>query len=590
MKCNSHILFSLIVLYASLNRIPVASRYYKSESDSYVLACGASGAGTDSDGRNWQSDAKYINSLSSSTAATAQNQDSSLPSTIPYMTARIFSSESTYKFSVPKKGRLWVRLHFYPSTYSSLDPNTSYFSVTANTFTLLKNFSASITAHALTQAYIVREFSLIPDDSGILNLTFTPSSNYNNAYAFVNGIEVIPMPDIYQPAALVGFSDQTLDVGSSTLQTMFRLNAAASPLKLTLAFNTPTENLPKSIAPLDVYSTARSMGTRFHFCEYQETRVNQRVFNIYLNNQTAQEGADVIGWAGSQGVPIYKDYAVYVGDRSGDEELWVALHPSVSMKPEYYDAILNGLEIFKLNDSRGNLAGPNPVPSLMMLQAEAKKGFSPSGSGFVPVIGGILGGSAGIAVLALISIFVYRKTRCDCGNQYGSSANWLPLYGHSHTSASGSTISEQGVNEFQTEIEMLSKLRHKHLVSLIGFCEEDGEMVLVYNYMANGTLREHLYKGNNPALSWKQRLEISEKCLADHGYNRPSMGDVLWNLEFSLQFQDNPVEDGLIADSTTKDTDANHREIAGTEDTGREGTDEPYSSEIFSQLVNPKGK
>ncbi|KAJ6726528.1 RECEPTOR-LIKE PROTEIN KINASE ANXUR2 [Salix purpurea] len=387
----------------------------------------------------------------------------------------------------------------------------------------------------------------------------------------------------------------------------------------------PTENLPKSIAPLDVYSTARSMGPgskvnqnynltwifqadanftyvfRFHFCEYQETRVNQRVFNIYLNNQTAQEGADVIGWAGSQGVPIYKDYAVYVGDRSGDEELWVALHPSVSMKPEYYDAILNGLEIFKLNDSRGNLAGPNPVPSLMMLQAEAKKGFSPSGSGFVPVIGGILGGSAGIAVLALISIFVYRKTRCDCGNQYGSSANWLPLYGHSHTSASGSTISEikhatknfdesqvigvggfgkvykgiidqgiavvikrsnpsseQGVNEFQTEIEMLSKLRHKHLVSLIGFCEEDGEM--------------------------------QKKCLADHGYNRPSMGDVLWNLEFSLQLQDNPVEDGLIADSTTKDTDANHREIAGTEDTGREGTDEPYSSEIFSQLVNPKGK
>jgi len=226
MKCNSQILFSLIFLSICLNTISVTSKCSKSESDSdsYILACGASGAGTDSDGRDWQPDAKHFNSSGNSITSTAENQDPSLPSTIPYMTARIFTSESTYKFSIPTKSRLWVRLHFYPSTYSSLDPNNSYFSVTANSFTLLNNFSASITAQALTLAYIIREFSLIPIDSGTLNLTFTPSSKYNDSYAFVNGIEVIPMPDIYQPAALVGFSDQTVDVGSSTLQTMFRLN------------------------------------------------------------------------------------------------------------------------------------------------------------------------------------------------------------------------------------------------------------------------------------------------------------------------------------------------------------------------------
>lgn len=73
--------------------------------------------------------------------------------------------------------------------------------------------------------------------------------------------------------------------------------------------------------------------------------------------------------------------------------------------------------------------------------------------------------------------------------------------------------SRQGRCEFLTEIETLSELRHINLVSLIGYCSDYKEMILVYEYMPNGTLADHLYnyarKGDDSCtLTWKQRLNI----------------------------------------------------------------------------------
>ncbi|KAF5783737.1 putative protein kinase RLK-Pelle-CrRLK1L-1 family [Helianthus annuus] len=67
--------------------------------------------------------------------------------------------------------------------------------------------------------------------------------------------------------------------------------------------------------------------------------------------------------------------------------------------------------------------------------------------------------------------------------------------------------SSQGVNEFEAEVKILSKLRHGNLVPLIGYCSEGKEMVLAYEFMPNGTLEKHL-KRRDTELSWLQRLKI----------------------------------------------------------------------------------
>lgn len=66
----------------------------------------------------------------------------------------------------------------------------------------------------------------------------------------------------------------------------------------------------------------------------------------------------------------------------------------------------------------------------------------------------------------------------------------------------------QGLEQFQREIEVLSCMRHPHMVLLLGACPEYG--CLVYEYMENGSLEDRLFRKNNtPPLSWKTRFKIA---------------------------------------------------------------------------------
>ncbi|KAG9443313.1 hypothetical protein H6P81_014653 [Aristolochia fimbriata] len=67
----------------------------------------------------------------------------------------------------------------------------------------------------------------------------------------------------------------------------------------------------------------------------------------------------------------------------------------------------------------------------------------------------------------------------------------------------------QGEKEFYTEIELLSRLHHRNLVSLLGYCNEKGEQMLVYEFMPNGTLRDHLSAKLKDPLSFAMRLRIA---------------------------------------------------------------------------------
>nr|AAM10331.1 AT5g38990/K15E6_170 [Arabidopsis thaliana]AAN18200.1 At5g38990/K15E6_170 [Arabidopsis thaliana] len=630
MICHVLVIFTILV-----SAVVDATASYE-PTDVFLINCGDTSNNMDYSGRNWTTEnPKFMSSNAvddASFTSSASYQESGIPQ-VPYLKARIFRYDFTYSFPV-SPGWKFLRLYFYPTRYGSdFDAVKSFFSVNVNRFTLLHNFS--VKASIPESSSLIKEF-IVPVNQ-TLDLTFTPSPN---SLAFVNGIEIISMPDRFYSKG--GFDDVVRNVGrdvdfeidnSTAFETVYRVNVGGkvvgdvgdsgmfrrwlSDEGFLLGINSGaipnitgvkinyTDKTPAYVAPEDVYTTCRLMGNkdspelnlnfnltwlfevdagfayivRLHFCETQPevNKTGDRVFSIFFGYQLAMREMDVFRLSGGFRLPMYLDFKVLV-DADGTSQrpsLRVDLTPYKEDYPTYYDAILSGVEILKLSNSDGNLAGLNPIPQLspppQSITPLKGKGKS---SHVLPIIIAVVGSAVALAFFVLVVVLVVMKRKkksnessVDTTNKPSTNSSWGPLLhgtGSTNTKSAsslpsdlcrrfsiyeiksatndfeekliigvggfgsvykgridgGATLvavkrleitSNQGAKEFDTELEMLSKLRHVHLVSLIGYCDDDNEMVLVYEYLPHGTLKDHLFrrdKASDPPLSWKRRLEI----------------------------------------------------------------------------------
>lgn len=67
----------------------------------------------------------------------------------------------------------------------------------------------------------------------------------------------------------------------------------------------------------------------------------------------------------------------------------------------------------------------------------------------------------------------------------------------------------QGEREFKAEVEIISRIHHRHLVSLVGYCISDDRRLLIYDYVPNDTLYFHLHGEGRPVLDWATRVKIA---------------------------------------------------------------------------------
>ncbi|KAJ8775018.1 hypothetical protein K2173_020022 [Erythroxylum novogranatense] len=420
--------FLLFACTLLIHEMPlVTSESVYTPTDCIFLSCGTSGDGTD-DGRQWIGDinSEYspLESFSDnkSMVATTDKQPTTSMYVFPYKHARVSHSQFTYNFNLTP-GPKFVRLYFFPTTYQSSNKNLSetkgFMDVAAGIYALLRNFSALLYAEDWVTDTFCNEYNIFVQENQKLNISFSPFfEDSNDAYAFVNAIEIVSMPTyLYysNPNSsginVVGEKEQFHITNDTALETHCRVNIGYSRSLLpgedtgmyrvwegdVIYFYPPEAPLPKTIsanasvnyskvqaytAPDKVYQSARSIGSsklenltwevildrgykflvRLHFCEIdlRVTKPGDRLIVISMNDEIVEAGFDILESSGGQMIPIYKDYIVTGPEQAKSEiyQLLISLKPNASSV--YDDVILNGLEVFKLSNSLNELDGENP--------------------------------------------------------------------------------------------------------------------------------------------------------------------------------------------------------------------------------------
>ncbi|KAF3517164.1 hypothetical protein DY000_02059949 [Brassica cretica] len=72
-----------------------------------------------------------------------------------------------------------------------------------------------------------------------------------------------------------------------------------------------------------------------------------------------------------------------------------------------------------------------------------------------------------------------------------------------------SSLSSQGYKQLRAEVKHLFRIHHKNLITMLGYCNEGDKLAVIYEYMANGNLKQHISENSPTVFSWEDRLGIA---------------------------------------------------------------------------------